>query len=108
MAFRTDLESLVLGVLVAQPRHGYEIVRQIRALDDDALKINEGQLYPLLHRLENDGLVCAEWIPQEGKPPRKVYSLTDKGQGALENRRERWRKFARAVDGILLPEPTNG
>jgi PadR family transcriptional regulator, regulatory protein PadR len=108
MAFRGDLETLVLGVLASEPRHGYEIVRRVRATDDDALKVNEGQLYPLLHRLENDGLVVAEWVPQEGKPPRKVYALTARGRGALDARRESWKRFSRAVDGLLTPEPSHG
>ena len=108
MAFRGDLETLVLGVLAAEPRHGYDIVRRVKASDDDALKVNEGQLYPLLHRLENDGLVVAEWVPQEGKPPRKVYALTGKGQGALDARRQSWKRFSAAVDGLLLPEPSRG
>ena len=51
----------------------------------------------------NDGLVAATWIPQEGKPPRKVYHLTEAGKGALVAHRQEWERFAQSVDRILTP-----
>lgn len=103
MAFKTDLEALVLGVLQEQPLHGYEIAKRIKLLSEKALSVGEGQLYPALHKLERDGMVEAEWIPQEGKPPRKVYRLTQKGDGALVEWRREWSKFAEGVSTILHP-----
>jgi transcriptional regulator len=103
MAFKSDLEALILGVLQEGDRHGYEIAKRIRELSDTALAVGEGQLYPALHRLEKDGFVAATWIPQEGKPPRKVYRLTDEGNGALAAHRQEWERFAKSVDRILTP-----
>lgn len=103
MAFKSDLDALILGVLQEGERHGYEIAKRIRELSDTALAVGEGQLYPALHRLERDGMVAATWVPQEGKPPRKVYHLTDEGRGALTAHRQEWERFAKSVDRILSP-----
>lgn len=103
MAFKSDLDALILGVLQEGERHGYEIAKRIRELSDTALAVGEGQLYPALHRLEKDGLVAATWVPQEGKPPRKVYHLTDEGSGALATHVREWQKFSESVNRILTP-----
>jgi transcriptional regulator len=105
MAFKGDLEALVLGVLEGTEMHGYEISKRIRQLSETALSVGEGQLYPALHRLERDGLVAANWIPQEGKPPRKVYRLTDEGTAALAEHRKEWERFATGVRSILGLRP---
>jgi len=103
LAFKGDLEALILGVLQAGELHGYEISKRIRELSDTALAVGEGQLYPALHRLERDGMVAATWVPQEGKPPRKVYRLTDDGNGELARHQREWSKFAEGVAAILAP-----
>lgn len=101
MAFKGDLDALILGVLEGVELHGYEISKRIKQLSDTALSVGEGQLYPALHRLEHEGLVAATWVPQEGKPPRKVYRLTDDGAGKLARHRAEWEKFASGVNRIL-------
>jgi len=103
MTFREDLDALVLAVLQSGPMHGYEISRRIRELSDKVLSAGEGKLYPCLHKLEADGFLQAEWIPQENRPARKVYSLTDKGTGALAKKRIAWEEFAAGVNAILHP-----
>lgn len=111
MAFREDLDTLVLAVLQQGPMHGYEISRRIRELSEKVLSAGEGKLYPCLHKLEQDGFIKAEWIPQENRPARKVYCLTDKGSGAAVEKRKAWEQFAAGVSAILsLPkmEPSNG
>ena len=105
MAFKGDLEALVLGVLEEGESHGYEISKRIRRLSEQALEVGEGQLYPALHALEASGHVASEWVPQEGKPARKVYKITAKGQLALEGKRSEWRDFANGVAAILTPRP---
>jgi transcriptional regulator len=107
MAFKGDLESLILGVLQHGELHGYEISKRIKQVSEQALQVGEGQLYPALHSLEKDGLVTATWVPQEGKPPRKVYSLTEKGQSELVKRRQVWESFASAVNSLLNPQHTH-
>src|SRR5689334_1049218 len=103
MSFREDLDALVLAVLQQGPMHGYEISRRIRALSDEVLSAGEGKLYPCLHKLEDDGFIEAEWVEQENRPSRKVYSLTDKGSAALAKKRKAWQEFAAGVNAVLHP-----
>ncbi len=103
MGFKTDLEALVLGVLQDSPAHGYEIARRVKKLSASALELGENRLYPALKTLEEDGFVEAEWEPQEGRPPRKVYRLTADGRRELESKRSSWVKFSEAVNLILVP-----
>lgn len=105
MAFKGDLEALVLGVLQESELHGYEIAKRIKQLSGQALAVGEGQLYPALHKLEKEGLVSAIWMPQEGKPPRKVYRLTECGSCELAERRKSWESFSRGVAAVLYPSP---
>jgi len=107
MAFKGDLEALVLGVLEGTELHGYEISKRIRQLSDTALAVGEGQLYPALHALERDGMVVATWIPQEGKPPRKVYRLTEDGTACLAEHRKEWERFQKGVNQVLRLRPAS-
>ncbi len=101
MAFAKDLEAVVLGVLQEGGRHGYEIARRIREIDEGALNAREGRLYPLLHRLEAEGAILGTWVPQDGRPPRKVYALTAQGWDALATHRAAWRSYAGAIESVL-------
>lgn len=102
MSFRGDFEALILASLGDGPKHGYAIVKWIRNGAKDAFKTGEAQLYPVLHRMEESGLLVAEWVPQEGKPARKVYSLTDKGSAELTERAQKWQRFRGAMDRLML------
>jgi PadR family transcriptional regulator PadR len=101
---RGHLESLVLSTLERSPAHGLEIVRRLDAAGDGSLRLKEGSLYPALYRLEEAGLVKAEW-EQETKgrrgARRRIYCLTAKGKTALAHGRIEWRQFVRVVGGIL-------
>lgn len=112
MAFRGDLEALILAVLLEGPKHGYEISKQIKAMSGKTLQFGEGQLYPALHKLEEAGSVQSTWEPQDGKPPRKVYALTESGRGKLEAKKGEWMKFQESISLILgagpLEEPSRG
>jgi DNA-binding PadR family transcriptional regulator len=108
MAFKKDLSTLVLGILQEEGLHGYEIAKRIREKGMNSLDVAEGRLYPALHKLEIDGLIEAQWIPQEGRPPRKVYSLTEGGQEELSKQRQAWKEFAESVDSILSPSRPAG
>jgi PadR family transcriptional regulator PadR len=101
MAFRGDLDALILGVLNTSQMHGYEISKRINEGAEQAIRVKEAQLYPILHRLENDGKIEAEWLPQEGKPARKVYRLTEAGRQALAAKREDWQKFVLSVSALM-------
>lgn len=101
MSFKSDLDTIVLGTLQGEGLHGYEISKRISTKSEGLLKVGEGQLYPVLHKLELEGFVTSEWVNQEGKPARKVYSLTDSGVAMLAEKRKGWEKFAAGIGAII-------
>lgn len=103
MKFKGNLEALVLGALRDGPLHGYAIAKRIE--NTGALKMGENQLYPTLHKLERDGFVTAGWQPQDNKPPRKIYSLTQSGSGELEKLRKQWERYSAGMSAILGAAP---
>jgi len=105
MAFRSDVAALVLGVLEDGPLHGYDISRRIQERAGESLALRDGQLYPILHRLEAEGHVEARWVPQEGKPARKVYELTASGSGLLREKRDDFARFVDSVRALLDAKP---
>ena len=107
MAYKGELDGIILGVLQSGPGHGYEIAKRVKALSDGVLAVGEAKLYPCLHKLEQDGCVTAEWILQEGKPARKVYALTPKGTGTLTEKRQAWERFAMGVASVLGAKESN-
>ncbi len=98
------LDVLVLKTLSWGPRHGYAIARWIEEITDDALRIEEGSLYPALYRLERRGWIEAEWGLSENNRKVKFYRLTDAGRERLAVETAQWSRFTTAVSKILLPE----
>lgn len=101
MAFRSDIETLILASLEGGPKYGYDIARDIKQRSADRLKLGEGQLYPVLHRLQKAQRVTADWEMPEGATPRKVYSLTPEGMKKLSEQRKAWKAFVSSVEGVL-------
>lgn len=101
MAYKSELEALILGALRETPLHGYAIVQTIRTKSEGLLKMGDNQIYPILHRLEAEGLVSAEWEPQTGKPSRKVYALTPHGQSRLEKLRQEWDRYVSHIAAVI-------
>ena len=95
-----ELRPLVLAILEARPLYGYEIVQ--RARRRGGLVWEEGTLYPLLHRLERDGLLRSEWRKAPNGKDRKYYGLTREGRAALARERSDWKERVRIVSDILL------
>ncbi len=98
------LELLVLKVLASGPHHGYSIVREIQRRSADALVVEEGSLYPALHRMERRGLIDAEWGASESNRRAKFYSLTSAGRRELTALASNWRRMSVAIEGVLAPE----
>jgi len=95
---RGTLELLLLQALSRGPLHGYAIARHIETATDDALGVEEGSLYPALHRLEARGAVTARWsTAAESRRRVRVYALTPSGRAQLAAQKRGWRTFARAV-----------
>ncbi len=91
---------LVLGVLREAPLHGYAIARRIERASDEVFSLGEGVLYPLLHQMEQAGLVCGNWEAADGRR-RKVYGLTDAGRRRFVQEQRLWEREAAAVRRVL-------
>jgi transcriptional regulator len=99
--FTGTLELLILKALTWGPRHGYAIGRWIRETTEDALVIQEGALYPALHRLQRKEFVSEEWGQTETGRQAKYYALTPKGRAQLRRETARWRDHSTAVARAL-------
>lgn len=97
------LDALVLKTLSWGPRHGYAIARWIEEITDDALRIEEGSLYPALYRMERRGWIQAEWGLSETNRRVKFYRLTTAGRQRLRVETAQWTRFTTAVGKVLLP-----
>jgi len=97
-------ELLVLSLLEAEARHGYQLSRLIEARSRGALRFNVASLYPLLYRLEKKGWVQGRWVERAGERRRRFYRLTPAGQKALVAHRRVWADFIKAVGRIVRPE----
>ena len=95
------LDVLVLKTLSWGPRHGYAVARWIERLTDDVLRVEEGSLYPALHRLERRGWVTAGWGLSETGRRVKLYELTAQGRRQLREELSTWERFADAVGKVL-------
>jgi len=95
------LDLLILQVAALGPIHGYAIAQRIHQISRDVLQVQQGSLYPALHRLENKGFLAAEWKESETGREAKFYHLTAKGRRQLKSETESWRRLAEAV-GLIL------
>ena len=98
------LHLMILKTLTWGPAHGYAIARWIRGVTEDVLRIEEGSLYPALHRLEQRGLIEAEWGLSENNRRAKYYHLTRDGRRHLRAEGPHWMRFAKAVGQVLQAE----
>jgi transcriptional regulator len=96
-----SLEMLVLSLLEARPRHGYEIGKLIESRSAGRLTFALPTLYPALLRLENRGWIKGRWVEKPGERTRCFYRLTPAGRRVLAAERETWRNYVSAVDAIL-------
>jgi PadR family transcriptional regulator, regulatory protein PadR len=94
---------VILSLLKERAMYGYEIVKLVNTRTNGRLEWKEGTLYPILHRLQADGLVAAEWSQVTGTDrSRKYYRLTAKGAGELKRRAQEWREFSAAVNALIV------
>ena len=96
------LDLLVLKTLAQLgPMHGYGIVNHIQRTSDELLRVEEGSLYPALHRIEQQGWIAAEWRTSENNRRAKYYALTTAGRRQLARERENWERVVRGVSAVL-------
>jgi PadR family transcriptional regulator PadR len=99
---QTALDMLVLTILSRRgSSHGYGIANAIQELSEEALRVDEGSLYPALHRMEDAGWIAAEWTVTENKRRARVYRISAAGKKQLKSETERWNSFSGAVARVL-------
>jgi len=102
---RGTLDVLVLKTLTAGPLHGYSVARWIKKASDEELLVEEGALYPALHRLERKGWIESEWGLSANNRKAKFYRLTARGRQALDAETSSWDRYVAAVSKVLAMEP---
>jgi len=102
---RGSLDMLVLKTLSWGPMHGYDVARWLERVTDDALRVEEGSLYPALHRMTERGWITAEWGLSENNRRAKYYTLTAKGRRQLRVETATWAAFNVAVAKVLAAQP---
>jgi PadR family transcriptional regulator PadR len=96
------LEMLLLAALQNGPAHGYGVINDLKQRSEGLFDLQEGTIYPALHRLERSGLVESEWSVENGRR-RRVYMLTAKGRRTLEEKTSAWLRFSHAMTRTLEP-----
>jgi transcriptional regulator len=101
-ALKGSLPLLVLKILARRgPLHGYGLTLQIERMSEEVLRVEEGSLYPALHRMEEEGWIKARWVTTAHKRRARVYELTAPGRKRLAQEEARWREVTSAVDHVL-------
>src|SRR5205085_1769473 len=106
MATRLDLlqgtlDLLILRTLVAESRHGWSISERIQEISKDVLRVNQGSLYPALHRLEHQRWIISEWGVSDLGRRARFYSLTSAGRQQLREEADQWARFSAAVGRVM-------
>jgi PadR family transcriptional regulator, regulatory protein PadR len=95
------LDLLILKTVRLEPSHGWAIAQRIRQVSNNVLRVNQGALYPALHRLEQQGWIKAEWGESENNRRAKYYSLTSAGKKSLQKEEANWERLSQAI-GLVL------
>jgi PadR family transcriptional regulator PadR len=95
------LDVLILKTIALEPMHGWGIAQRIRQVSNEVLQVNQGALYPALHRLEQNGWIRAKWGESENNRRAKFYSITPAGQNYLEQEQANWQRLSSAI-GLVL------
>jgi PadR family transcriptional regulator PadR len=99
-------EVLILSMIEARARHGYEIARLIEERSDGVVRFHVASFYPLLYQLERRGLIKGRWVEREGQRRRRYYRITPAGRTVLARQRSRWQDFIVAVSRLARLRPT--
>jgi transcriptional regulator len=98
---RGTLDMMILKVLTAGPAHGYEVMQRIARASDEVILLEEGSLYPALHRIQKRGLVSSEWHRSASNRRARYYELTDAGRKRLEADVSTWGRMSQAIDAVI-------
>ena len=100
-----NIEPLLLYLILGQSMYGYQVIRELETRSQGYFKFKEGTLYPVLHRLEKEGLIQGQWQTLPSGRRRKYYHITDKGRSALAERQSQWREFLTAMGLVVQLSP---
>jgi PadR family transcriptional regulator PadR len=95
------LDLLILKTISLEPKHGWAIAKRIEQISNDVLQVQQGSLYPALHRLEQQGWIRAKWRESETGREAKFYALTAAGRAQLEKEKESWKRLSTAIDLVV-------
>lgn len=96
------LDMLVLKLLESEAKYGYQIIQEMKEKSEDIFLLKDGTLYPILYRLEDEGMVVSKWSEAVGKQvPRKYYEITETGKSALKSIEEIWKSISRGIIKIM-------
>jgi PadR family transcriptional regulator PadR len=95
------LDLLILRIVANQPLHGWAISQRLRLVSNDVLQVQQGSLYPALHRLEQQGLIKAEWGESENRRKAKYYALTRAGHRKLASETANWTRLSTAITRVI-------
>jgi transcriptional regulator len=95
------LDLLIMRTIALGPMHGWAIAQRIQQISDDLLRVQQGSLYPALHRLEHQGWITAEWGASENNRRARFYSLTKAGRRQLQAEVEKWERLSAGVNLVL-------
>jgi PadR family transcriptional regulator len=98
------LDLLILKTVALEPMHGWGIAQRIRQVSGEVLQVNQGALYPALHRLEQNGWIKAKWGESDNNRRAKYYTLTPAGRRYLEQEHANWQRLSAAI-GLVLETP---
>jgi PadR family transcriptional regulator PadR len=100
-------KPLLLSILAEGESYGYEIIRKVRALSDGQIQWSDGMLYPVLHRLERDGLIDSEWKEADSGRERKYYFINSDGRKVLKAERQQWLTVHHALSKLWKMKPVS-
>ena len=95
------LDMLILKTISLEPKHGWAIAKRIQQISHEVLQVQQGSLYPALHRLEQQGWITANWAESETGRQAKFYSLTQTGRGQLEKETANWDRLSKAINIVV-------
>jgi PadR family transcriptional regulator, regulatory protein PadR len=96
-----SLDVMLLVLLEHEAKYGYQLVKEVRQWSSGVLHLQEGSLYPALHRLERNGLITSFWQERDDGVPRRYYQLTTEGRAAATEKLALWEQFVMGVQGVL-------
>ncbi len=95
------LDLLILKTLSLEPRHGWAIAKRIQQISNEILQVQQGSLYPALHRLEQQGWIRAKWSKTDTGRQARFYALTAAGRAQLEREKQSWNRLSAAIDLVV-------